>query len=126
MENQVCDTLINVDSCVEPPSSQAKTISTCCSSQDGEGKLNYCFVLLEFSDRLLSKASIFVPEVGSEAASNQSEDSSMDLEAEDQNDNLSDMISANVSGRGTPNISGKKILYIFLRRENREARERSF
>lgn len=43
----------------------------------------------------------------SEAGSNESEDSSsIDLEAEDQNDNLSDMISANVSGRGTPNISG--------------------
>lgn len=43
----------------------------------------------------------------SEAGSNESEDSSIDIEAEDQNDNLSDMISANVSGRGTPNISGK-------------------
>lgn len=42
----------------------------------------------------------------SETGSNQSEDSSIDIEAEDQNDNLSDMISANVSGRGTPNISG--------------------
>lgn len=58
---------------------------------------------------MLAEASVFITEVGSEAASNQSEDSSMDLEAEDQNDNLSDMISANVSGRGTPNISGKKI-----------------
>jgi uncharacterized membrane protein len=28
----------------------------------------------------------------------------------DQNDNLSDMVSANVSGRGTPNISGKHFL----------------
>lgn len=33
--------------------------------------------------------------------------SSLELETEDQNDNLSDMISANVSGRGTPNISGR-------------------
>ena len=47
----------------------------------------------------------------SEAGSNESEDSSsIDLEAEDQNDNLSDMISANVSGRGTPNISGRLII----------------
>lgn len=43
----------------------------------------------------------------SEAASNHSVDSSIELENEDQNDNLSDMISANVSGRGTPNISGR-------------------
>ena len=32
----------------------------------------------------------------------------MDIEGDDQNDNLSDMISANVSGRGTPNVSGKQ------------------
>lgn len=44
----------------------------------------------------------------SEAASNHSVASSLELEEnEDQNDNLSDMISANVSGRGTPNISGR-------------------
>ncbi|KAJ8965805.1 hypothetical protein NQ317_019953 [Molorchus minor] len=43
----------------------------------------------------------------SEAASNHSVDSSIELENEDQNDNLSDMVSANVSGRGTPNISGR-------------------
>lgn len=43
----------------------------------------------------------------SEAASNHSVDSSIGLENEDQNDNLSDMVSANVSGRGTPNISGR-------------------
>lgn len=45
----------------------------------------------------------------SEAASNHSVASSLELENEDQNDNdnLSDMISANVSGRGTPNISGR-------------------
>lgn len=43
----------------------------------------------------------------SEAASNHSADSSIELENEDQNDNLSDMVSANVSGRGTPNISGR-------------------
>lgn len=54
---------------------------------------------------------IFDAEVVSEAGSNQSEDSSIDIEAEDQNDNLSDMISANVSGRGTPNISGKYVVY---------------
>ncbi|ENN80555.1 hypothetical protein YQE_03020, partial [Dendroctonus ponderosae] len=43
----------------------------------------------------------------SEAASNHSVASSLELENEDQNDNLSDMVSANVSGRGTPNISGR-------------------
>lgn len=46
-------------------------------------------------------------EVVSEAASNHSVASSLELETEDQNDNLSDMVSANVSGRGTPNISGR-------------------
>merc|ERR1719419_1844429 len=41
-------------------------------------------------------------------ASNQSVASSIDLEANcNDNDNLSDMISANVSGRGTPNVSGR-------------------
>lgn len=49
-------------------------------------------------------------EAVSEAASNHSVASSLELETEDQNDNLSDMVSANVSGRGTPNISGTKIL----------------
>uniref|UniRef100_A0A336LMC6 CSON005629 protein n=1 Tax=Culicoides sonorensis TaxID=179676 RepID=A0A336LMC6_CULSO len=43
----------------------------------------------------------------SEAPSNHSVTSSLDLEENDQNDNLSDMVSANVSGRGTPNISGR-------------------
>ncbi|KRT78608.1 hypothetical protein AMK59_8082, partial [Oryctes borbonicus] len=45
----------------------------------------------------------------SEAASNHSVDSSIEMENEDQNDNdnLSDMVSANVSGRGSPNISGR-------------------
>ena len=49
-------------------------------------------------------------EAVSEAASNHSADSSIELEeTEDQNDNdnLSDMVSANVSGRGSPNISGR-------------------
>ncbi|XP_044595609.1 GTPase-activating protein and VPS9 domain-containing protein 1 isoform X2 [Cotesia glomerata] len=46
-------------------------------------------------------------EVVSEAASNHSVASSLELETEDQNDNLSDMVSANVSGRGSPNISGR-------------------
>ncbi|XP_012231698.1 GTPase-activating protein and VPS9 domain-containing protein 1 isoform X2 [Linepithema humile] len=46
-------------------------------------------------------------EAVSEAASNHSVASSLELETEDQNDNLSDMVSANVSGRGTPNISGR-------------------
>lgn len=48
-------------------------------------------------------------EVVSEAPSNHSVTSSMELEENDQNlnDNLSDMVSANVSGRGTPNISGR-------------------
>ena len=45
-------------------------------------------------------------EAVSEAASNHSVASSLELETEDQNDNLSDMVSASVSGRGTPNISG--------------------
>lgn len=48
-------------------------------------------------------------EAVSEAASNHSVASSLELE-NDQNDNLSDMVSANVSGRGTPNISGKHFL----------------
>ncbi|XP_014250925.1 GTPase-activating protein and VPS9 domain-containing protein 1 [Cimex lectularius] len=46
-------------------------------------------------------------EVVSEVPSNHSVASSLELETEDQNDNLSDMISANVSGRGSPNISGR-------------------
>ncbi|XP_054272396.1 receptor-mediated endocytosis protein 6 homolog [Macrosteles quadrilineatus] len=46
-------------------------------------------------------------EAVSEAASNHSVASSLELEQEDQNDNLSDMVSANVSGRGSPNISGR-------------------
>ncbi|XP_075226485.1 GTPase activating protein and VPS9 domains 1 isoform X2 [Lycorma delicatula] len=46
-------------------------------------------------------------EAVSEAASNHSVTSSLELENEDQNDNLSDMVSANVSGRGSPNISGR-------------------
>ncbi|KAF6211715.1 hypothetical protein GE061_012229 [Apolygus lucorum] len=46
-------------------------------------------------------------EVVSEAPSNHSVASSLELENEDQNDNLSDMVSANVSGRGSPNISGR-------------------
>lgn len=48
-------------------------------------------------------------EAVSEAASNHSVASSLELETEDQNDNLSDMVSANVSGRGTPNISGNAL-----------------
>ncbi|XP_044756582.1 GTPase-activating protein and VPS9 domain-containing protein 1 isoform X2 [Coccinella septempunctata] len=43
----------------------------------------------------------------SEGASNHSVASSLEMENEDQNDNYSDMLSANVSGRGTPNISGR-------------------
>uniref|UniRef100_T1IJR9 Receptor-mediated endocytosis protein 6 homolog n=1 Tax=Strigamia maritima TaxID=126957 RepID=T1IJR9_STRMM len=45
----------------------------------------------------------------SEAASNHSVASSLELENENENenDNLSDMVSANVSGRGTPNVSGR-------------------
>lgn len=48
-------------------------------------------------------------EVVSEAQSNHSVTSSLEMEENDQNlnDNLSDMVSANVSGRGTPNISGR-------------------
>jgi hypothetical protein len=47
-------------------------------------------------------------DLASEAASNHSA-SSLELE----NDNLSDMVSANVSGRGSPNISGKKMSKLF-------------
>uniref|UniRef100_A0A1Q3FM27 Receptor-mediated endocytosis protein 6 homolog n=1 Tax=Culex tarsalis TaxID=7177 RepID=A0A1Q3FM27_CULTA len=48
-------------------------------------------------------------EAVSEAHSNHSVASSLELEEADQNynDNLSELISANVSGRGTPNISGR-------------------
>lgn len=47
-------------------------------------------------------------EAVSEAPSNHSSvTSSLELEENDQNDNLSDMVSANVSGRGSPNISGR-------------------
>jgi len=53
-------------------------------------------------------------EAVSEAASNHSMASSLELETEDQNDNLSDMVSANVSGRGTPNISGTLILCLII------------
>lgn len=42
-------------------------------------------------------------EAASEGASTRSVSSSIELE--DQNDNLSDMMSANVSGRGSPNVS---------------------
>lgn len=59
-------------------------------------------------------------EAVSEAASNHSVASSLELENEDQdqNDNLSDMVSANVSGRGTPNISGMSSLSDFLMVQN--------
>jgi hypothetical protein len=55
---------------------------------------------------------IYNLEAVSEAASNHSGASSLDIEEddegeEDQPDNLSDMVSANVSGRGTPSISGR-------------------
>lgn len=53
-------------------------------------------------------------EAVSEAASNHSVASSLELETEDQNDNLSDMVSANVSGRGTPNISGTLTLCLII------------
>lgn len=46
-------------------------------------------------------------EAVSEAPSNHSVASSLDLEENNDNDNLSDMVSANVSGRGSPNISGR-------------------
>ncbi|XP_062567708.1 GTPase-activating protein and VPS9 domain-containing protein 1-like isoform X3 [Saccostrea cucullata] len=45
-----------------------------------------------------------IQEAFSEAASSHSVGS---VEEDDDNDNMSDMISANVSGRGTPNISGR-------------------
>ncbi|XP_069121430.1 GTPase-activating protein and VPS9 domain-containing protein 1-like isoform X3 [Argopecten irradians] len=47
-----------------------------------------------------------IQEAISEAASSHSV-GSVDTENDDDNDNFSDMISANVSGRGTPNISGR-------------------
>ncbi|XP_021376141.1 GTPase-activating protein and VPS9 domain-containing protein 1-like isoform X2 [Mizuhopecten yessoensis] len=47
-----------------------------------------------------------IQEAISEAASSHSV-GSVDMENDDDNDNFSDMISANVSGRGTPNISGR-------------------
>lgn len=53
-------------------------------------------------------------EAVSEAASNHSVASSLELETEDQNDNLSDMVSANVSGRGTPNISGINLFMLSI------------
>lgn len=51
-------------------------------------------------------------EAVSEAASNHSVESSVESENDDEaeqdpNDNLSDMVSANVSGRGSPNVSGR-------------------
>ncbi|XP_023304906.2 receptor-mediated endocytosis protein 6 homolog [Lucilia cuprina] len=46
-------------------------------------------------------------EAVSEVPSNHSVTSSLELEENAENDNLSDMVSANVSGRGTPNISGR-------------------
>nr|CAD7578666.1 unnamed protein product [Timema californicum] len=61
-------------------------------------------------------------EAVSEAASNHSVASSLELENEDQNDNLSDMVSANVSGRGTPNISGGKKQFTRPRFEPRSPR----
>jgi len=57
--------------------------------------IKLCFLLcLATSDNL---------EAISEAASSHSVGSDLDNE----NDNLSDMVSANVSGRGTPNVSGR-------------------
>ncbi|XP_055544046.1 receptor-mediated endocytosis protein 6 homolog isoform X2 [Wyeomyia smithii] len=66
-----------------------------------------CFVLPQ-DDASIGNTSDNL-EVVSEAHSNHSVASSLELEEVDQNynDNLSDMISANVSGRGTPNISGR-------------------
>lgn len=61
----------------------------------------------------------------SEAASNHSVASSLDLENENdenENDNLSDMVSANVSGRGTPNVSGRDTPSSQLEGEEREQR----
>lgn len=54
-------------------------------------------------------------EVVSEAPSNHSVTSSLELEENDQNlnDNLSDMVSANVSGRGSPNIRLVRKFLIF-------------
>lgn len=71
--------------------------------------MNACMLLLfcKKYEILISGNTSDNLEAISEAASNHSVASSLELENEDQNDNLSDMVSANVSGRGTPNISGR-------------------
>lgn len=75
-----------------------------------EGSIGNTCMLLLFCKKyeiLISGNTSDNLEAISEAASNHSVASSLELENEDQNDNLSDMVSANVSGRGTPNISGR-------------------
>lgn len=57
-----------------------------------------------FADLSLTGNTSEIQEAFSEAASSHSVGS---VEEDDDNDNMSDMISANVSGRGTPNISGR-------------------
>lgn len=90
-DNNILETsLSQVDSGIVGATTQEKRIKF--SQSNDEGSIG------NTSDNL---------EVISEAASNHSVDSSIEMENEDQNDNLSDMISANVSGRGSPNISGR-------------------
>ena len=60
-------------------------------------------VVHKFSLSYVSVAASDNLEAISEAASSHSVGSDL----ENENDNLSDMVSANVSGRGTPNISGR-------------------
>lgn len=73
------------------------SVVCCMSSNLGVPTLNFltCFIKGNTSE---------IQEAFSEAASSHSVGS---VEEDDDNDNMSDMISANVSGRGTPNISGR-------------------
>lgn len=73
--------------------------------QHGQETENPEMIILK-ADRSKHFAMINDDEAVSEAHSNHSVASSLDSE-NDQNDNLSDMVSANVSGRGSPNISGR-------------------
>lgn len=60
--------------------------------------------MLTLDPSLISGNTSDIPEAVSEAASSHSVGS---VDLENDNDNFSDMLSANVSGRGTPNISGR-------------------
>lgn len=98
--NNSVENLLPEQECVEPDSLAAANIN---SGQEKRTRFSHTHdegSIGNTSDNL---------EAISEAASNHSVASSLELENEDQNDNdnLSDMVSANVSGRGTPNISGR-------------------